>query len=683
MSLLVFHFNKPDDSLKTSQVSNLSEILVDMFNKNSISEFENNERLLSLSELYSSKSCSKFDLIEKTRESVIELLHHYCGMGTYQFQSRDNDEVFCKVQFSEEVLLAEAESSNYMLQMAASLEPNPTVANAMPYIPYVSKKSEIYQKYKNSLLQDIDRIRLMEQIIRAHIKVEGLIKHGVLVDLYPLHNMEELAKLKREMLGWNLNSIPAETLRNYVGEKLCMYFLWLEFYAKQLFNLGVLGIALWLFGKFSVGDKEQTSVYQWLELTFAIVTCVWCAMFQIKWERKSNFLALKFGTKNFKSTEIEREQFVGELVQNPITNEHEKVFDHKIKVKRQITTYVTTFFMIGLVVVLTLSLFIYRAILIKGGERGWGPMLIAIFNTLQIYIMNLIYDSLAVKLNDWENHKTQTSYENGFIVKKVGYQFVNYFISLFYVAFIKEHWDGCDNGNCMGELNYNLWVMFALNMVFNIIEIGVPILSARSRCAAEEAKVKKMVDEGKAARLDMSESEREGKLEVLVMLNEYLEVVMNFGYIIFFCVAFPLGPIIYWFFNILEIKGDTYKFFTLSKRPFPRQAENIGVWADIMSFLSVIGVITNTALMIFTANIFNLPMEQRWMVFIVIEHVLMFMMVMILNYYPKNFPMTKDLEKRHEILRNQYFYNNIGTTGSKKAYEMAFTVNTDINFRDN
>ena len=683
MSLLVFHFNNPDDSAKSQQVSNLPEVLVDIFGKDRITDFEFGERLVSLTDLYSLQSCSKFALLEKVRESVVEILHHYCGMGTYQFQSRDNDEVFCKVQFSEEVLLSEAESSRYLLQMSSSLEQNEVVSKTMPYIPYVSSNADIYQKHGESVLRDIDRIRLMEQIIRAHVKIEGLLKHGVLVDLYPLHNVQEMEALRKELVGWDLRPLPVDGLRNYVGEKLALYFLWLEFYAQQLFSLGLLGVGLWVYGKVAHTTEGHTSTYQWLELAFAIITCVWCAMFQIKWERKSNFLALKFGTRNFKSKEFEREQFVGEMVQNPITCEHEKVFDNKIKLKRQITTYLTTFFLIGLVVALTLSLFIYRAILMQGGERGWGPMVIAIFNSLQIYIMNLVYDSLALKLNDWENHKTQTAYENGLIVKKVGYQFVNYFISLFYVAFIKEHWDGCDQGNCMAELNYNLWVMFALNMVFNVIEIGSPVISARSKWNAEETKVKKMFDEGKAARLEMSQTEKEGKLEILVILNEYLEVVMNFGYIIFFCVAFPLGPIIYWVFNILEIKGDAFKLFTLFKRPFPRQADSIGVWADIMSFLSIIGVMTNTGLMIFTANIFNLPITQRWAVFVVIEHILMFLMVMILNYYPKNFPVTEDLEKRHEALRNKYFYGSVGITGSKKAYHMSFTIDPQINFSDN
>jgi hypothetical protein len=47
-------------------------------------------------------------------------------------------------------------------------------------------------------------------------------------------------------------------------------------------------------------------------------------------------------------------------------------------------------------------------------------------------------------------------------------------------------------------------------------------------------------------------------------------MVMNFGYIAFFCVAFPLGPLIYWIITYAEVKIDSYKFLNLCKRPFPQ-----------------------------------------------------------------------------------------------------------------
>jgi Calcium-activated chloride channel. len=216
----------------------------------------------SLSSLYSQNSCTKFELFEQTRESIVEILHQSCGMGTYQFQSRDNDEVFCKIKYDEEVLLQEAETTHYLLQMKKELEDNEIVKKTMPFVPYIKEKSSIYQSYDNSVLKDIDRIRLMEQIIRAHINIESLIKYKILVDFYPIHNIEEMSSLKKSLMGWSLNPMNPDLIRNYIGEKFCLYFLWLEFYAQQLFYLGILGVGVWLFSKFSQKNKEQTLVFQ-------------------------------------------------------------------------------------------------------------------------------------------------------------------------------------------------------------------------------------------------------------------------------------------------------------------------------------------------------------------------------------------------------------------------------------
>jgi len=350
---------------------------------------------------------------------------------------------------------------------------------------------------------------------------------------------------------------------------------------------------------------------------------------------------------------------------------------------RQLVSYCSTLFAIGLVIAVTLSLFIYRAILLESGAKGWGPPVIATVNTLQIVIMNIIYDKMAEKLNDWENHKTQSDHENAFIIKKVGYQFVNYYISLFYIAFIKEHQEGCDNHDCMGELNSSLWVMFVINMVFNFIEIGSPILSAKSKLAAEEKKVQLMHSQGKAARIEMSFAEAQGKFETIHLLGEYLELAMNYGYIIFFCVAFPLGPLIYWFLNIIELRADSYKFLNLSKRPFPEEASDIGVWTDVMKFLSIVAVITNTGMMVFTENLFKLSAGDRWWVFIIIEHLILLVMILLMNYYPIVSEFLKNLEVRHEILLRLHFFKNLTKEGDKKAFEQKFTTDQTINFKDN
>ncbi|CAM9598929.1 unnamed protein product, partial [Ectocarpus sp. 8 AP-2014] len=59
-------------------------------------------------------------------------------------------------------------------------------------------------------------------------------------------------------------------------------------------------------------------------------------------------------------------------------------------------------------------------------------------NAVQIQVMNAFYGTVAIKLTDLENHRTDTEYEDNLIAKTFMFQFVNSYASLVYIAFIKE-----------------------------------------------------------------------------------------------------------------------------------------------------------------------------------------------------------------------------------------------------
>ena len=50
----------------------------------------------------------------------------------------------------------------------------------------------------------------------------------------------------------------------------------------------------------------------------------------------------------------------------------------------------------------------------------------------------LIYESIAVWLNDKENHRTDTEYNDGLIIKNFLFQFVNNYFILFYIAYLRQ-----------------------------------------------------------------------------------------------------------------------------------------------------------------------------------------------------------------------------------------------------
>lgn len=69
-----------------------------------------------------------------------------------------------------------------------------------------------------------------------------------------------------------------------------------------------------------------------------------------------------------------------------------------------------------------------------------------------------------------------------------------------------------------------------------------------------------------------------------------------------FVVAFPLGPLLALFNNIIEIRLDAFKALTLMRRPLPQRAEDIGVWLPIINIISKIGIITNGAIIAFASE---------------------------------------------------------------------------------
>ena len=64
----------------------------------------------------------------------------------------------------------------------------------------------------------------------------------------------------------------------------------------------------------------------------------------------------------------------------------------------------------------------------------------AIINLLVLKILNFLYEYLAKYLTDLEYRRTQTEYDNSLSLKIYLFQFINYYSSLFYIAFIKGKW---------------------------------------------------------------------------------------------------------------------------------------------------------------------------------------------------------------------------------------------------
>ncbi len=68
---------------------------------------------------------------------------------------------------------------------------------------------------------------------------------------------------------------------------------------------------------------------------------------------------------------------------------------------------------------------------------------------------------------------------------------------------------------------------------------------------------------------------------------------MQFGFITIFVAAFPLAPFFALINNWVEIRLDSQKLVTETRRPLADRAQDIGVWFVILEVITKMAVICN------------------------------------------------------------------------------------------
>ncbi len=84
--------------------------------------------------------------------------------------------------------------------------------------------------------------------------------------------------------------------------------------------------------------------------------------------------------------------------------------------------------------------------------------------------------------------------------------------------------------------------------------------------------------------------------------DDYLELVIEYGYVTLFASAFPLASALSVVCNVIEAYADTFKLLYVSQRPTPEPRSNIGIWAPILTVITWLSILTNTVMFGFTSD---------------------------------------------------------------------------------
>eukprot|EP00299_Pterocystis_sp_00344_P006882 c1945_g1_i1.p1 GENE.c1945_g1_i1~~c1945_g1_i1.p1 ORF type:complete len:810 (+),score=205.98 c1945_g1_i1:46-2475(+) len=612
-------------------------------------------------------------------------------LGFYVAKQKSIDGSDCLIKISAPTSVLEPHAELIGMEMKTNLVDPVTKRNL--YREFSRAHKNDFIAHGPRFFTSLERSRLIFSLLEesiakggAGLNLDKLINDEKAIRIFPLHDAEAQENLANRWLSWHkFSSVtaysvemlkdlvyrfqPLDDIRDYFGEKIAFYFAWLDWYILFLKPLSLLGLLIFLVQVgYALDYSNLATVF------YAVVLCIWGTLFAETWKRREATLAFNWDVQDFEEEERVRPEFLGPKKPgvyaangnwvdlgykfDQLKSEKEKAsvpqnvfFSPWQRFKRILLSLNVLAVFLFVLVIGTFAVLAFRVFVQADSRAGpiWGGIVAGILNAVFILVMNQIYNRCAHMMNDWENHRTDTQYEDRLIAKQFCFKFVNSFSSLAFIAFAKDDpepsWltdvpldqrpaiygktrkimgmdiGRCKGQSCMSELFTQLMTL-QLTMIFvsNFMEIGLPFLMKKIKVMRElkaargRPKSRSIVAEDGAngGGLAMPKFELEMHANVYGgVLEEYTELFIQFGHITLFASAFPLSSMCALLNNIIEVKVDGFKLLLANQRPRYLGAEDIGTWQIVLEFMSYVSVISNCAIICFTSEVFKGKVVDR------------------------------------------------------------------------
>ncbi|XP_017753331.1 PREDICTED: anoctamin-8 isoform X7 [Eufriesea mexicana] len=508
------------------------------------------------------------------------------------------------------------------------------------------------------------------KMVEGQAIIPKCISSGIISQVFPLHELPALEKLQQTWVRAFLSPQPLDDICKYFGVKITMYFAWLGHYTTALIVPAAVGAIYWV-GIIGRNQAVEDVAY----VLFSVFNVIWATVYLETWKRRGAELAYRWGTLDQRDDLLvePRPLFTGTLETSPVTGRLEPTYP---RWKRNIFRYfvsvpiiATCLFFVFIVMILSFQIQDWwDARLESRGYGFWLSYVPKVLLAIVIALMDEAYFKVAVWLNDMENYRLDTEYENHLIYKVALFQFVNSFLSLFYIAFYLQ-----DQERLKEQLAA---LLIARQVIGNLKESAVPYLIEQLRLArlsfelfgalspsearpppSEENEELRNESEDKSERSDggktkqprnVSQAELESSLYRVGhptnsllsdftfkvstkkydgAFSEHLEMLSQLGYVCLFSSAFPLAAMAALLGNLLELRGDAFKLCFVLQRPFGRRVSNIGTWQNAMEAMGLVAILVNCALIGLSGQVQRMFPEmsaiQTILLIVALEHIML------------------------------------------------------------
>ncbi|XP_073982861.1 anoctamin-1-like [Rhodnius prolixus] len=466
---------------------------------------------------------------------------------------------------------------------------------------------------------------------------------------------------------------PVDYIKRYFGVKIGLYFTWLGFYTHMLIPASIAGLGCFIYSFITMPDDHPSNEIcsgrvdlkmcplcdkfcgywdlrdtclhskvtylfdNYTTVFFAVFMSVWAVTFLELWKRYSAEMTHRWDLTGFDTREEQpRPQYLARLEKfklkkrrvNVVTGVTErKVPFWTMKFPTTILSFSVVLLLILLALGCVLGVVLYR-MSVLAALSVYGDSVItsyamlftsttaATINLVCILGFSWVYSWIAFYLTEMEILRTQTEFDDSLTLKIYLFEFVNYYASIFYIAFYKGKLIGypanyirllsyrqeeCNPGGCLLELCIQLCIIMVGKQALNTsLEMIMPMLQ-------KWWKTRSLRKHKKENLKDEKDPQWRQDYELIPWGNrdlfpEYLEMILQYGFVTIFVSAFPLAPLFALINNIIELRLDAKKILKFHRRPVAQRVRSIGVWYRILDSISKLAVVTNGFIIAFTSD---------------------------------------------------------------------------------
>jgi hypothetical protein len=205
---------------------------------------------------------------------------------------------------------------------------------------------------------------------------------------------------------------PLEEIRDYFGDDVGLYFAWLGLYTTMLIPNTVLGF-LTMAAQIYFGGGVSNNP---LTMTYSIYVGLWSISFLEAWHRRENELRFLWGTEYLSTIEQPRPDFVGVTKSNPETGRSYLAVSNPVQAAlKQLFSAVAVLLFVAFTILSALAAQMVGYAEPDGEgffEEQKYKLISAALNLTIIGVYGTVFEALADKLTVWENHRTQTQFDN-------------------------------------------------------------------------------------------------------------------------------------------------------------------------------------------------------------------------------------------------------------------------------